>query len=267
MADINPKDIMTLRKKSGLGLMECKIALEKANGDMALAEDNIRTDGLSNMDGRDDRDASEGCIAVAFNDDRSKCAIVEINTETDFTAKNVNFVAMSADIAQFALGQPAGDVEKTDEMQTRIDDLRITTKENVTWRRGIVFEGGRIGTYVHHDGKTGVAVQVDSDIDDEVLHKLCLHVASADPAPLSVSDDGIPKDVLSKERKIANAQAIKSGKPESIAEKIVHGKIGKFLDSVVLLRQSFVMDKNKQIKELLPSGTTITNFVKFTVGT
>ena len=136
---------MTLRQKSGLGLMECKAALEKANGDMALAEDNIRKDGLSKMDGRADRDATDGCIAVALNDDRSKCAVVEINTETDFTAKNHSFLTMATDIAQLALLQPAGDVQKTDQIQSRVDDLRITTKENVIWRRGIVIEGGEIG--------------------------------------------------------------------------------------------------------------------------
>jgi elongation factor Ts len=263
---INPKDVMTLRQKSGLGLMECKAALEKANGDMALAEDNIRKDGLSKMDGRVDRDASEGCIAVALSDDLSKCAIVEINTETDFTARNDGFVAMARDVAHLALGQPAGDVELTDDMQTQINDLRVTTKENVTWRRGAVLDGGRIGTYVHHDGKTGVAVQVDGNLDDDILHKLCLHVASADPAPLSVNDSEIPEDVLAKEREIAKAQATKSGKPDIIVQKMVNGKIAKFFDSVVLLRQPFVMGGNKKINDLLPNGVTITRFVKYTVG-
>ena len=266
MSKVNPKDVMKLRQKSGLGLMECKGALEKANGDMALAEDNIRKEGLSKMDGQADRDSSDGCIAVAFDNARPKCAIVEINTETDFTAKNDSFVAMATDVAQLALRQPVGDVEKTDEMQTRIDDLRVTTKENVTWRRGVVFEGGRIGTYVHHDGKTGVAVQVDGSIDDDDLHKLCLHVASVDPAPLSVNDNGIPDDVLAKEREIAKAQAMKSGKPKDIVEKIVHGKIAKFLDGVVFVRQSFVMDGDKKVKDVLPNSATITRFVKYTVG-
>jgi elongation factor Ts len=266
MSIFNAKDVMALRKKSGLGLMECKAALEKANGDMALAEETIRKDGLSKMDGRVDRDASDGCIAVALRDDRSKCAIVEINTETDFTAKNDAFISMVSDIAKLALLQPAGIVEKTSEMQNRIDNLRVTTKENVTWRRGTVLEGGRIGTYVHHTGKTGVAVQVDGKIDDEILHKLCLHVASADPAPLSVSDSDIPAGVLAKEREIAKAQAMKSGKPDSIVEKMVIGKIDKFLDGVVLLRQPFVMDGTRKIKDLLPAGIAITGFVKYTVG-
>lgn len=246
--------------------MECKAALEKTNGDMALAEDNIRRNGLSKMDGNVHRPASDGCIAVVATDDLSKCAIVEINTETDFTARNEGFVAMATDIAQLALRQPAGDVERTDGMQNRIDDLRLTTKENVTWRRGVVLEGGRIGSYVHHDRKTATLVQVDGDIDDNILRKLCLHVASADPAPLCVVCDDLPDDLLAKEREIAKAQATRTGKPDNIVDKMIEGKIAKFLDGVVLLRQPFVMDGDKRIEDLLPKGAKIKRFVKYTVG-
>jgi len=266
MANFSPNDVMTLHKKSGLGLMECKVALQKADGDMTVAKDHIRKKGLSNMDGRVDREASEGCIAVAFSDDRSKCAIVEINTETDFTAKNDDFVAMATEIAEMALNQPTGAVEQTDVMQTRIDDLRVTTKENVMWRRGFVLGAGRLGAYVHHDRKTGVVVEIDGDVDDETIRNLCLHVTSVDPARLGVTDDDIPKQVLAKEREIAKAQALASGKPENIVEKMVDGKIRKFLDGVVLLRQSLVMEDTTQIKDVLPNGATIRQFVKYKVG-
>ena len=233
---------------------------------MALAEENLRKKGLSKMDGRVDRESSDGRVAVAMNDDASKCAIVEVNTETDFTAKNDTFLAMVEDVAQRALQQPAGDVQKTDEMQVRIDDLRVTTKENVAWRRGRVFDGGKIGYYVHHDGKTGVVVQVDGEIDQDTLRKICLHVASHDPAPIAVTPDDVPAEILAKEREIAKAQAMASGKPENIAEKMVDGKIAKYLDGVVLLRQSLVMDAEKKIKDLLPPGTAVTGFVKYRVG-
>ncbi len=265
MSIVDAQDVMKLRQKTKLGLMKCKAALEEANGDMALAEMNLRKEGLPGSDAPEDHEFSEGCIAVALNEDGSKCAIVEINTQTDFTARNDTFVAMAADLAQLALEQHAGQVEKTVEMQDRIDQLRSTTRENVSWRRGIVLAGGRIGTYIHHDRKTGVAVQIEGSIDDVVLHQLCLHVASADPAPLSVTEEGIPQDRLANEREIAAAQAMNSGKPEAIAERIMHGKLEKFLDSVVLLRQRFVMDSDKQIKDLLPPGTIIQRFVKFRI--
>lgn len=266
MANSSPNDVMILREKSGLGLMECKVALQEADGDMTVAEDNIRKQGLSKMDGCVDRDASEGCIAVAFTDDRSKCAIVEINTETDFTAKNDAFVAMATEIAQMALNQPIGTVEKTDDMQARVDDLRVTTKENAMWRRGFVLGAGKLGAYVHHDRKTGVVVECDGNVDDDTIRKLCLHVTAVVPAPLGVTDDDIPEHVLDKEREIAKAQAVASGKPENIAHKMVDGKIRKYLDSIVLLRQSLVMDDSTQIKDVLPNGSTIRQFVKYKVG-
>ncbi len=187
MSIVNVQDVMKLRQETKLGLMKCKAALEEANGDMALAEMNLRKEGLAGSDAPEDHEFSEGCIAVALNEDSSKCAIVEINTQTDFTAWNETFVAMAADLARLAFEQHAGQIEKTAEMQDRIDQLRSTTRENVSWRRGIVLEGGRIGTYIHHDRKTGVAVQIEGSIDDVMLHQLCLHVASADPAPLSAS--------------------------------------------------------------------------------
>jgi elongation factor Ts len=266
MSKINPQDVMALRQKSGLGLMECKAALEEADGDMALAEVNLRKKGLSKMDGYVDRESAEGCVAVAFTSDHSRCAIVQVNTETDFTAKNDAFIAAADDVARMALTQPAGVVEPTSEMRTRIDELRITTKENVKWRRGCAFEGGRLGTYIHHDRKIGVVVQIDGDINDDVLHRLCLHVASVFPAPAGVNDDDVPDELIAKERNIAKAQAMESGKPEHIAEKMVDGKIRKYLNSVVLIRQSLVMDDGTQVKDLLPSGTSIRQFVKYRVG-
>lgn len=261
--EITSKDVMKLRQKSGLGIMDCKTALKEAGGDMELAEDNLRKKGLSKMDGRVDRESSEGCISTSFNfNDRSKCAIVQINTETDFTAKNKDFVYMVGDVALLALMQRAGSVEKTNTMQKVIDVIRINMKENILWRRGEVFEGGTIGSYVHHDRKTGVVVQVDGEIDDAVLHKICLHVAAVVPEPLGINDADISATALAKEREIAKSQA--AGKPEKIAEKMVAGKIQKYLDSVVLLRQSLVMDTKMRIKDML-AGASIRQFVKYKV--
>lgn len=266
MSSIDPKDIMTLRQKSGLTLMACKAALENANGDIALAESNIRKAGLSNMDGNVHRPANQGCIAVAASEDCSKCSIVEINTETDFTAKNDGFVAMANDIARLALQQVAGDVVKTEGMQNRVDDLRLATKENVTWRRAKVFDGGKMGSYVHHDRKTGVVVQVDGEIDSDTLRKLCLHVASAYPAPRYIDDSSVPADVIANESDIARAQALASGRPANIIEKMVEGKLAKFLDGIVLMRQRFVMNEDMQIKDIIPKGVTVRQFAKYVVG-
>ena len=265
---ISAKDVMALRKATGLGMMEAKAALEEAGGDMQAATDILRTKGLSKMDGRSDRESAEGKVAVAVASDGSKGAIVEVNTETDFTASNEAFVVLTQAIADLALEQGAGDVEKTDKMQELIDEVRLTTKENVQFAKGKVYvgSGGKVGSYVHFTKKIAVLIETEGDASDELLKDLCMHVSAISPSPLGVTEDEVPEDILAKEREIAKAQAIESGKPEEIAEKMVEGKIRKYLDSVVLLRQPFVKDDKKQIKDLLPKGTTIKQFTRYQVG-
>ncbi len=151
---ISAKDVMDLRNKTGLGMMECKAALAEAGGDVQKAVDLLRTKGLAKMDSRADRASAEGRIGTVMNADKSHAAIVEINTETDFTAGNDTFKAMVATVVQEALKQPAGAVQKTDVMQAAIDNVRLTTKENVHLNRGQSVGSGstRIGSYVHFTG-------------------------------------------------------------------------------------------------------------------
>ncbi|MFW6058960.1 MAG: translation elongation factor Ts [Phycisphaeraceae bacterium] len=266
---ITAKDVQTLRQRSGLGMMECKQALEEVGGDMDKAVDLLRQKGLSKMDSRTDRASAEGKVAVALSDDQSKGAIVEVNAETDFTANNDQFQKMIDTVSAEALKQDAGDVEKTDAMQSAIDEVRITTKENVQFGRGKVLGGTgdtRIGSYVHFTGKIGVLVEVSGNPDEELLKDLCMHISAASPAPLGITEDEVPAELVEKERALAKQQAIDSGKPENIAEKMVEGKIRKYYDEVVLLRQAFIKDDKKQIKDLLPKGVEIKNFARFQVG-
>jgi len=265
---ISAKDVMNLRKKSGLGMMECKAALEEAGGDMAVAEENLRKKGLAKMDGRADRESAEGRVAAAVCDDASQGALVEVNTETDFTAKNDAFGAMVDQIAAMGLGQASGDLVKSDAMQAAIDEIRLTTKENVQFAKGAVFggEGKKVGSYVHFTGKLGVLVECQGDAPAQLLKDLCMHISAITPAPLGLSEEDIPAEIVEKEKEIAKGQAIEQGKPEAIAEKMVVGKIRKYYDDVVLLRQKFIKDDSKQIKDLLPAGVTITRFARYQVG-
>ncbi len=267
MATITAKDVSALRAKTGLGMMECKEALNETGGDLQKAIDLLRTRGLAKMDSRTDRSSAEGRVAVAVAPDKSKAAIVEINTETDFTANNEAFVSMASAVAQDALSQ-SGDVTKSDAMQTAIDAVRLTTKENVQFSRGKVVggSGSTVGSYLHFTGKIGVVVEAAGDVSDELLRDLAMHISAVSPAPLAITEEEIPADVIAKEREIAKAQAMESGKPEAIAEKMVEGKIRKFYDEVALLRQPFIKDDKKQIKDLLPSGVTIKSFVRYQVG-
>ena len=265
---ISAKDVQALRQRSGLGMMECKQALEEVDGDMEKAVDLLRQKGLSKMDGRTDRTSAEGKVAAVVTDDASKGALVEVNTETDFTAGNDQFKQMVETVAQEALQQPPGEVAATDAMQQAIDELRITTKENVQFGRGVVMggEGQTVGSYVHFTGKIGVLVALTGKPDEQLIKDLCMHISAASPAPLGITEDEIPEDAVQKERDFAKQQALDSGKPEQIAEKMVEGKLRKYYDEVVLLRQPFIKDDKQQVKDLLPEGVEIKQFARFQIG-
>ncbi|MCC7145199.1 MAG: translation elongation factor Ts [Phycisphaeraceae bacterium] len=266
------KDVMALRQKTGLGMMECKQALEETSGDIQKAVDLLRQRGLAKMDTRTDRTSAEGRVAVALAPDRSKAAIVEVNTETDFTANNDSFKKMMLTVSAEALKQAPGEVNKTDVMQAAIDEVRLTTKENVQFSRGKVLGGptSRIGSYVHFTGKVGSLVELSvSDgaaVTDELLSDLCMHVTAVSPVPLGVVPEDVPAAIVEKEREIAKAQAVESGKPENIAIKMVEGKIRKFFEDNTLLLQPFIKDDKKRVKELLPKGVTVKGFARVQVG-
>ncbi|HRP62943.1 MAG TPA: translation elongation factor Ts [Phycisphaerales bacterium] len=260
----SPKDVMTLRQKTGLGMMDCKKALAQTNGDMAAAEEWLRAQRKGKMDTRTERTTGEGRIGIAISG--SKAAIVEVRTETDFTAKNDGFVAMTTDVANEAVKLPTGEIAgPNDAMTKRIDDLRITTGENVNLARGVVLEGGNFGAYVHHDGKRAALIQIEGSADAETLKGICQHIVFHDP--LGISEADVPADKLSQIQHDAVEEAKQSGKPEQIAQKIAEGKVRKYLEDNTLLHQKYVLDESKTIKELLPKGVAIKRFVRYTLGT
>ena len=271
---ISAKDVMSLRQQTGLGMMECKAALTEADGDIGKAVDLLRQRGLAKMDSRTDRASAEGRVAAIVAADKSKAALVEVDTETDFTANTDAFKQMIKKVAAEALSRKPGSVDKNDVIQAAIDDVRITTKENVQFARAVVLggPGSKVGSYVHFTGKTGTLVELDvsggdgSEVTDELLADLCMHVTAISPAPLGVDKSDIPAEIVAKERQIAKAQAMESGKPENIAEKMVEGKLRRFYEEHALLLQPFVKDDKTQIKDLLPAGVRIKSFVKYQVG-
>lgn len=215
---ISAKDVMNLRNKTGLAMMECKKALQEANGDVEQAETLLRKKLKGKMETRTDRVAGEGRVEVAVSDDGSAAALVKVKAETDFTAKNQKFVDTVKQIAQLALAADAGDVSPTDEMLGLIDDLRISTGENISIDRieKLVGEPGktRYGYYVHHDGKTGSLVEAQGDVDNDILRQLAMHVTAVVPRPLGLTSEDIPGDMIEKERKFRIEQAVESGKPQ-----------------------------------------------------
>ena len=270
MAEINAKDVMSLRNKTGLAMMACKKALMEADGDVEKAEELLRKELKGKMDTKMDRAAGEGRIEVAVSGDGKSASIVELRAETDFTAKNEKFIAATKKIAQLALAMPAGHTQPTPEMTAIVDDLRISTGENISIGRIEKFESDAdkavYGQYVHHDGKTGVLIQGEGDLGDEVLRQIAMHVTAAFPRPLGLTADDIPSDMVEKERKFRIEQAMESGKPKEIAEKMVEGGMRKFFAEVALLEQAFVMDPSQSIKELVGAGGSLKGFRRWEVG-
>lgn len=257
------KDVMSLRQKTGLGMMDCKKALAENNGDMNAAEQWLRAKRKGKMDTRTDRATGEGRIGVAI--DGKKAAIVEIRTETDFTARNDEFVQMVEDVAREAISFPTGDTaEPNDAMAKRIDDLRITTGENVNFARATTFEGGAFGQYIHHDGKSGVLLQIDGQADEETLKGICQHIVFH--APIGISEADVDDAQLNQIRVDALKEAQESGKPDEIAQKVAEGKVRKYLEENTLIYQKYVLDETKQVKDVLPDGATIKAFARYTVG-
>ncbi|MGP1310319.1 MAG: translation elongation factor Ts [Phycisphaerales bacterium] len=265
--EINAKDVMALRNSTGLPMMECKKALAENNGDREAAEEWLRKKLKGKMDARTDRAAGEGRIAVMVKD--NSAAIVELRAETDFTARNENFLKAAESIATDALGQAAGDISVNDAATKAIDNLRISTGENVSFARAHKLEGGagtKFGSYVHHDGKLGVLVQGEGDVSDDLLKDIAMHIAASPVKPEGVSPDEIPDKIVERERRLALEQAMESGKPKEIAEKMVEGKLRKFFEDVALIEQPFVKDPEKKIKDLVPKGGKIVAFVRWRVG-
>ena len=270
MAAISAKDVMALRNRTGLAMMECKKALVEAEGDAERAEDLLRKKLKGKMDAKTDRAAGEGRIAISLSDDHSAAAIVELRAETDFTAKNDGFIETAQKLADAALASGAtGEVSADDAMSKLVDDIRISTGENISIGRAtrVVGTPGStvFGAYIHHDGKTGVLLKGEGDVNADTLKQVGMHVTAASPRPLGVSPDDIPADQVEKERKFRIEQAMDSGKPKEIAEKIVEGGMNKFFSDVALLHQDYVIDPSKKVKDILGGGT-VTEFYRWGVG-
>jgi len=269
MADISAKDVMKLRNRTGLSMMACKKALVETEGDLEAAENHLRKQLKGKMEKRADRVAGEGRVAVAVAGDGKSAAIVELKAETDFTARNQKFIDLAQQLADKACAaEGSGNVELGDEMTQAVEAIKAETGENISVGRiaKVEAEGDtKFGTYVHHDGKTGVLIVAQGDVGEETLKQVGMHVTAAVPRPLGVSADDIPEELVKKERKFRVEQAMESGKPEEIAEKMVEGGMKKFFAEVALLEQKFVMDENKTIREVIAPGT-ITAFHRWQVG-
>jgi elongation factor Ts len=276
---ITAQAVKELRDKTGAGMMDCKKALTEVGGDLEEAVKYLRTKGLAAAAKKAHRAASEGSVVVVG--DASKMAILELNCETDFVARNPEFQDFANAVAQQALetgatdiealkAQPfAGEPEHT--VEEMISQKIATIGENMVLSRLEQIDAAdshRLASYVHGGGKIGVVVEGTGAVTDEALHDVALHVAASEPR-FAVRDE-VTEDVLATEREIALKQAIEAGKPEHIAEKIVTGKMEKFFEMEVLAEQPFAKDTSKTVGEYLEEtggdGAAVVRFVRFKLG-
>jgi len=260
MAEITASMVKALREETGQGMMECKKALTECNGDVEAAKDLLRQKGLVKAEKKAERETSEGLVRIRVNGDNTVATIVELKCETDFCSRNDEFQAMADKVADLATDAPAGDIPASDEMTTLVQDCFAKIGENMSYGRGVKLEGAKVGHYLHHDNKTGVIVAVDQVADEDLLRKVCQHIAFADPMGITEAD--LPADLLEKESEFAKQEAIDSGKNEEIAEKMVVGKMKKFVAQHALMDQAFIHDDKKSVREIL-GGATVTGFARF----
>ena len=272
MAEISASMVKALRDKTDAPMMECKKALAEAGGDLAKAEEILRIR-LGNKASRAaSRIAAEGVVAAHVAPDGRSGALVEVNCETDFVAKNPEFLALAAAVAELAASRNPATVAALSELPLRgttVDEARkaLVGKigENLAIRRFTRMTAqGRLAVYIHGGAKIGVMADVIGG-DDTLARDIAMHIAATKPVALSAAS--VPAELVEKERAIAAAKAAESGKPENIVAKMVDGSVQKFLKEVTLLGQPFVKNDKQSIEQLLKSrGASVAGFALYVVG-
>ena len=264
--------VKELREKTGAGMLDCKKALEANNGDISASIDWLREKGISKAQKKADRIAAEGVASILIKD--NKAAIVEVNSETDFVAKNEEFTSMVSTILETIIDSDAKTVEDAlnlDCGEGTINDLIVakTAKigEKLSLRRFEVVtksDAEAFGEYIHMGGKIAVLITVDG-ANREVAKDVAMHAAAM--RPKYVNKDQVPSDEVEKERKVLKEQAMNEGKPEEIAAKMVEGRIRKFYEEICLEEQAFVKDSDKKVREYVKAnGGVVKSMVRFEVG-
>ena len=272
---VTASQVKDLREKTGAGMMDCKKVLTETDGDMEKAIELLRERGIAKAAKKSGRVAAEGLVEAYISEDGKVGAIVEVNAETDFVAKNEEFKSFVASVAKQVVEKDPKDLEdllaqeSMDEAGKTVKDV-LTDKiakigENMNIRRFVRFESdGLIEKYIHGDGKIAVLVNMKGG-DNEVAKDVCMQIAAARPEYLN--EASVPEDRLNKEKEILKVQTMNEGKPESIAEKIVQGRIRKFFEEVCLVDQVFVKDPNKKVSDILKEhNAEVTEFARFEKG-
>jgi len=273
MANFGPKDIKKLREITDAGMMDCKEALKATDGDMEKAIEWLRKKGLGAAAKKADKVAAEGVVAI--KSDGKKAVMLEINSQTDFVAKNEKFQNFVNEVLEHVFNNDFNSVEEINNSEINNQPfseylaLQIATiGENLVVRRyAKVVTEGSLGTYVHANGKVGVIVAANKEGLEDALKNIAMHAAAMNPK--YINEEAVPSDVVEKEKEIAREQLLKEGKPENILEKILPGKIKRFMQDNTLENQKFVMDDKVSVKEYLQSNdkeAKLTDYIRFELG-
>ncbi len=273
---ITAADVNKLRKQTGAGMMDCKKALEEANGDFEAAVDFLRKQGQKVAAKRSDRDATEGVVLAGTSDSGKKGSIIVLNCETDFVAQNSDFIKFATNILNTAIDRSPEDVEALKALPYA--DSGLTISEKMIEQTGVIgekidlssyatIEADQVVAYVHPGNKLASLVGLNKDGNyDDLGRDIAMQVAAM--APLAVDKDGVPQDVIDREIEIGKDQAIQEGKPADLAEKIAVGRLNKFYQENTLLNQTFIKDNKKSIKQYLgetEKGLNVTTFKRFSL--
>ena len=272
---ISAQDVKELRDATGVGMMDCKKALEEADGDFDKAIDLLRKKGQKVAAKRADREAEEGLVVTSISDDSTLGAIVEVNCETDFVARNDDFASFAERVADLVLNERPDDLDAVHaldyngERTVQEELVRMTGRigEKLDIRRFDLLEAeddGHIVSYIHPGSKLGVLVSVTGD-DDQAPLDVAMQIAALNP--VAVSRDEVPESVQEKEKEIARESAVSEGKPEHVIDNIVNGKLNRYFQDNVLLEQDFVKDASTSVQDMLDDAdVSVHGFVRYALG-
>lgn len=266
MAAISASMVKELRERTGLGLLECKKALAETDGDVELAIENLRKASGLKAAKKADRTAADGVVAIKVADDNSRAVILEVNSETDFVARDANFLAFVDSVISKAFADNQTDVAALmeGELESAREALVQKIGENISVRRVSVVEGGVVDGYVHSNNRIAVITQLEGG-NSELARDVSMHVAAVNPQVVKPED--MPAELVEKEQDIIKAQPDMAGKPAEIVEKMMQGRINKYLKENSLLEQPFVKNPELSVGKLVQqAGASVNSFVRYEVG-
>jgi len=268
MAEITTSLVKELRERTGLGMMDCKKALQAADGNIEKAIEDMRKESGLKAAKKAGRTAAEGLVLTRIADDNSYGVMVEVNSETDFAAREDNFADFANTVVETVFSKKTTDIDALMASGLEQSRLALVQKigENISVRRAVMqeSEGAIVGCYVHSNNKIAVLVSLRGG-DADLARDVAMHIAAVNPMVVSAED--VPAEVLSKESEIYTAQAAESGKPADIVEKMVSGRLRKFVEEVSLLDQAFVKDPDIKVGSLVKdAGAEVLSFVRYEVG-